>query len=895
MIIVHGQTKQNYVWKFGSTGAGIDFANCNTTVLTNGINNGFPFEGQSSISDKITGRLLFYTDGYNIYDSTNNVMQNGNVVGLSISFTQTIIIKKPGSNSLFYMFTPDLQGGLLSNFHYPNAFGVNYAIVDMTLNGGLGSVISIFNSLKDTSNCEKLTAIYHSNGQDVWLIGHEYRNNNFFSFLITSSGINTTPVISSVGHIVYTWQKGTPGVSNFDAIGELKASPNGNKLAFTTFYNGTTCVADFDKSTGVVSNPIPLKIESGGYGVSFSHDNSKLYISGVDTSNFTSSNKNGKIYQFDISSNNQMTIQNSRTTIYTDPNGLFRSLKLGVDGKIYVARGNETDPIGTYYLGVINSPNISGFGCNYVHNGLYLNGLKGRWGLNNAIEDSTFTCNYGCLDTNTNSFFPKPTVGFKQNTLMQCLSGNDFMLTDTSNISTGTITRIWNFGDATSSTDSSVNKFFTKAGIYQIKLVVNSNQNCADSVTKTFTVYPQTNIGFTTNDNIQCLQNIFLFTDQSTVSSGTFSRHWQLGDATTSTLPIITKTYNAGTYLVKLNTITNHGCIDSTQQTVVVNPYPKPNVGYTQNDFNECFSGNNFLLNDTSSISTGTISRQWIFGDGTTSTNKNLNKAYAKAGTYSIKLFETSDHNCTDSAIKTFTVYPKPSASFTINDSIQCLNENNFLFTDNTDLLGGTYNRYWNLGDSTTNTIASFNKSYSAIGTYQIQLKIVEQGNCRDSVKHSIIVKQNPVKPQIQLVPNIFIQASIKDNRFTWFLDNDSIPNAYDGQTLYIHKNGTYYLKVDSINGCSNSSDPININLFSGAQVLVYPNPNDGNFTIDFVDISGLKKVKIYDMLGKFITSYSTYDDMIEVNSNHILASGMYLIKVETSGGNFVVKVIIFY
>jgi len=46
-------------------------------------------------------------------------------------------------------------------------------------------------------------------------------------------------------------------------------------------------------------------------------------------------------------------------------------------------------------------------------------------------------------------------------------------------------------------------------------------------------------------------------------------------------------------------------------------------------------------------------------------------------------------------------------------------------------------------------------------------------------------------------------------------------------------------------------------------------------------------------MLKKFITSFSTYDNSVEVNTNHILASGMYLLKVETSGGTFVAKVVI--
>lgn len=413
LTIAQGQTKQNYVWKFGATGVGLDFDKCTPTVLTNGINNGSAFEGQSAISDSSTGRLLFYTDGYNIYDSTNNVMQNGNGAGLSNSCTQTIIIKKPGSNTLFYMFNPDVQGGLEYNTLYPNAFGINYATVDMSLNGGLGSVTSVFNSLKDTSNTEKLTAVYHSNGHDIWLIGHEYRNNNFFAFLITNSGIDTIPIISNVGPIIYTWENNACGHSNFDAIGEMKATPNGNKLAFTTLYNGITCLVDFDKSTGVISSPIPLSIEAGGYGVSFSPDNSKLYIAGVDTSNRVFNAINGKIYQFDISSNNQTIIQNSRATIYNAPTTGFRSLKLGIDGKIYVSRIDSSQN-GDSYLGVINSPNYIGIACNYLPNGVYLNGLKGRWGLNNAIEDSRFCSDasvYEFSNENIISIYPNPTSG----------------------------------------------------------------------------------------------------------------------------------------------------------------------------------------------------------------------------------------------------------------------------------------------------------------------------------------------------------------------------------------------------------------------------------------------------------------------------------------------------
>lgn len=377
---------QNNNWKFGHNGAGLNFEECSTTILTDGISNLLPFEGQSSISDSLTGELLLYTDGYNIYDASNNIMLNGDAAGLSNTMTQNIIIKKPGSNNIFYVFTPDVQCGTIQNINYPNAFGLNYAVVDMSLNNGLGQVVSKFNPLKDTCNCEKLTAVYHSNGHDIWLIGHEYRNNKFFAYLITSSGISTTPVFSSVGPIHLTWQIGIEGNSNFDAIGELKASPDGTKLAYTTYYNGITGIVDFDRSSGIISNSIELQIPAGGYGVSFSPNGLMLYITGVDTSHSSMQYPtNGSIYQFDISSSDLTTIQNSFTTIYNDPNGAFRSLKLSPKGELIVSRGN-----GTNYLGLIESPNNPGASCNYIHDGVHLNGLEGRWGLNNTIEDSIF-------------------------------------------------------------------------------------------------------------------------------------------------------------------------------------------------------------------------------------------------------------------------------------------------------------------------------------------------------------------------------------------------------------------------------------------------------------------------------------------------------------------------
>ena len=382
---------EDKVWYFGASGAGIDFRDCSPIVKTNGNNASSALEGAVSICDASTGRLLFYSSEAKIIDSTFNVMPSGLNVGNGTSGTQSTIVRKPGSSTIFYYIVTDIQGGTIPSFS-TSAKGLSYAIIDMSLNGGLGDVVSSHNPIKDTSNCEKLTTIKHANGTDVWLIAHEYNNNKFLVYLIDNTGINLTPAIYNVGPSITALQSTTYASSRFDAIGELKASPDGNKIAFTTLYNGITCLFDFDKSTGIISNPLSLNLNGfGGYGVSFSSDNQKLYISCVDTTDFNSP-VNSEIVQFDLSSSIPAIIQGSKVVINFCSTCSYRSLKLAPNGKIYCAK-IPTIPE-SEYLAVINNPNNSGISCNYVHNGIYLNGKYGSWGLNNIMESNNY-----CLET----------------------------------------------------------------------------------------------------------------------------------------------------------------------------------------------------------------------------------------------------------------------------------------------------------------------------------------------------------------------------------------------------------------------------------------------------------------------------------------------------------------
>lgn len=395
---------QNSNWMFGATAVGLgitpapgpslNFSNCNPVVENDSP--GAQFEGQTAISNSQTGDLLFYSSGSQVRNALGQIMPGGNLIGTSNSISQNLIVKKPGSSTLYYLFTPETQAGIIISTTNPGINGFSYTLIDMSLAGGLGAVVSNGNLLQPFENCEMVTGVYHDNGQDIWIIGHKYGSNTFFAYLLTSAGINPTPIYSSVGPTIITNGTSNYANSNYDAVGELKASPDGTKLAFTTFYNGYTCLFNFNKTNGVISNPIPLNLGSAGYGTSFSPDNSKLYFSRVDaTQGGVSFLNNGSIVQFDISILSQAAIQASMYVVYSSSTG-FRSLKLGLNGKLYAARTTLTNGgNGASYLAVINNPNLAGAACNFVNDGVFIGANKGRWGLNNVIEDF-----YTCVDFN---------------------------------------------------------------------------------------------------------------------------------------------------------------------------------------------------------------------------------------------------------------------------------------------------------------------------------------------------------------------------------------------------------------------------------------------------------------------------------------------------------------
>jgi PKD repeat protein len=367
-ILTFGLTAQNEPnnWYFGDH-TGLTFNSGTGTAVTQSSIN--ILEGSGSISDK-NGDLLFYTDGMTVWNKNHQQMPNGyGLAGAPSSGQSGLVLPKPGNTDIYYIFTVDENAG---------SRGLRYSVVDMSLGNGLGDVTEK-NTLLFTPSSEKMAAVHHANGIDIWLVTHKWESDEFVSYLVTETGILTnSPIVSKTGTI----HEGHVSRSR----GYMKLSPQGDKLALAIETMNRFELYNFDNLTGKVSNPIIFPDNYlTAYGVEFSSDGRYLY---------GSERWGKKVYQFNVSSGNLSEILASQTII---KNYRTKGLQMAPDGRIYISKES-------FALDVINYPNESGINCSYESNAINLqrNSGEGLPGFNASwFNNINFTWNDHCPGTET--------------------------------------------------------------------------------------------------------------------------------------------------------------------------------------------------------------------------------------------------------------------------------------------------------------------------------------------------------------------------------------------------------------------------------------------------------------------------------------------------------------
>jgi len=419
-------------------------------------------EPHATISDK-NGQLLAYTDGCRVINRNHQVMLNGDTLNPGEIFDifcgetsyplwqPTIFLPKPGSDSLYYLF--HLR---CANWDW-NPINLMYTIIDAFGDGGNGAVVTKNNAVLSDSLFlgNYVTATRHANGRDWWIVTPRIYSNNIHVALLSPEGVEYRGM--------QDFDSLQLGIDSAFCCSRTAFSADGNKY----FRNSpkSLLMFDFDRCTGLLSNPLRLDWDSlpfGGAGVAVSPNSHFLYLT-----------SGGTVQQYDLRvpdlAASMQVVAVYDGTLAPEPATFFQMMP-GPDGKIYINSTSDNK-----ILHVIHSPNELGLACKVEQHAIRLPSHTSIFMPNfpnyrlGPIDGST--CDTLGIDN-------LPIAHFRWD-VEDTLSPQQIEFTDLSYYEP--TTWLWDFGDGTTSQDTSPVHLYASPGTYAVCLTV-CNANACDTV-----------------------------------------------------------------------------------------------------------------------------------------------------------------------------------------------------------------------------------------------------------------------------------------------------------------------------------------------------------------------------------------------------------------------------
>lgn len=368
------------------------------------------------------------------------------------------------------------------------------------------------------------------------------------------------------------------------------------------------------------------------------------------------------------------------------------------------------------------------------------------------------------------------------------------------------ISSAWDFADATTSTQQDPVKAWTTPGVYTIRLI-NNYGTCADTATRIIRVNNRPTVNFTANTTASCRAPFTVnFQDLSTPGVSWF---WNFGDGGTSTLQNPTHTYTTtGVFTVSLVVTNASGCRDSVRFLNFIRIVPPIVSIIGIPPFEGCIPYTFSPLPNVTTVD-GVASYLWDFGDGTTSTLQNPTHVYPNQGTYTIKLFITTNSGCTDSfvVVTGVRVGSLPTVDFSASPTTQCAGRG-IQFTD----LSVPADRWlWEFGDGGISTLQNPSYAYGDTGRFTVSLTAWNNGCSRRVSKAEYITTLPPVARFLSNFNcNNKRQVSFTDRSVlpqSWFWDfGDGTTSTQQNPTHTYASFGTYTVTLTVTNGnCTNT------------------------------------------------------------------------------------------
>ncbi len=322
----------------------------------------------------------------------------------------------------------------------------------------------------------------------------------------------------------------------------------------------------------------------------------------------------------------------------------------------------------------------------------------------------------------------------------------------------------WDFGDLTSTTDTSYayNPTYTfhTVGIYTVTLVTNPGNPCSDTTHEVFHVYPLLNPSIITPKG-QCVTNNSYSFTASGGFLGTGAFNWNFGPHATppsATTGTVTNVHFdvAGTYSVAF-TVSENGCTATDYDTINVYPVTKASVG------NFTLAGCDPLSITFPNLTDGAnLTYLWSFSDGTTSTDEFPTHVFTPPGVYSFSLTAASSQFCLDtsriSAVNSITVNPTPLAGFIGTPTITTIFDADISFF-NTAASEGIVSWYYEFGDGGNSSVINPFHTYATWGDYDVTQTVTNTYGCPNTAR--LLIR---ILPEFRFwIPNAFTPGNKDD------------------------------------------------------------------------------------------------------------------------------------
>ncbi len=284
---------------------------------------------------------------------------------------------------------------------------------------------------------------------------------------------------------------------------------------------------------------------------------------------------------------------------------------------------------------------------------------------------------------------------------------------------------LWNFGDDNNNTSSSATPThtYTKAGTYEVRLIVTSLINCVDTVKATVKVSAtKPTADFSVEKTSLCVNEGVKFTNLSSAGSDFWC--WDFGDDSGSNEEEPEHSYSKpGKYTVIL-TAKSAGCSDvviKTDLITVNDPYLKFSVNKS------CTTPHDItLVNESEEYD----EIEWDLGEGNTTTQaNNVKYHYAETGTYKVKLtIKNATTGCEVTETREVTVQDI-KADFVPGANPIC--KNNFVEFKDQSRFAKSW--IWNFGEGSTSIDPNPVRVFTTPGDYDVSLTVTDSDNCSDT------------------------------------------------------------------------------------------------------------------------------------------------------------------